>query len=78
MNPRSTYLVLFLSIHTVVLFGQTIPSDKIIPITELRNYLKEDIKSKLNTAETDELASYISGKNFLNHLLRLKKIRFQG
>lgn len=62
MNLRSTYLVLFLSIYTSVLFGQTIPSDKIIPIAELGNYLKDDIKAKLNTTETNKLASYFRDK----------------
>ncbi|MBO3099476.1 heparinase II/III family protein [Gelidibacter pelagius] len=62
MNLRSTYLVLILSVYTVILFGQTIPSDKIIPITELGNYLKEDVKTKINSTDTDELASYFREK----------------
>lgn len=62
MNLRSTYLVLILSVYTVVLFGQTIPSDKIIPITKLGNYLKGDVKTKINSTDTDELASYFREK----------------
>ncbi|MBA6152829.1 heparinase II/III family protein [Gelidibacter maritimus] len=62
MNPSSTYLIFFFSIYSFVLFGQTIPSDKIIPIIELRRYLKEDLKTKFNGSNTDELASYFREK----------------
>lgn len=62
MNLRNTCLAFLFSTFTLVLLGQTIPSDKVIPITKLSTYLKADVKSKLSKNSIASLASYFREK----------------
>ncbi|WP_370088007.1 heparinase II/III family protein [Ekhidna sp.] len=62
MTFKSTLIILIAILLRSHGVAQSIPSERVLPIGDLTNYLKEEVRKELNGADQSELAKYFRDK----------------